>query len=40
MLSVYHQVDLPLSELERYVRTAVYEVDREIQRQIDIERGK
>lgn len=40
MLVTYQQVDSPLFELERYVRTAVYDVDREIQRQIDIERGK
>ncbi len=36
----YHDVERPLAELEEYVDEAVRALDREIQRQIDISRGK
>jgi hypothetical protein len=40
ILVTYHDVDEPLTELEGYVNDAVLAVDRAIQNQIDIERGK
>jgi len=40
ILVAYHDVDEPLTELERYVLEAVMALDREIQHQIDIARGK
>lgn len=40
ILVTYHEVDEPLTELERYVDHAVMVLDREIQLQIDIRRGK
>lgn len=40
MLVTYREVDFPLSELESYVGQVVEAVDREIERQDDIRRGK
>jgi hypothetical protein len=40
ILVAYHDVERPLSELEDYVDEAVRALDREIQRQIDLARGK
>jgi hypothetical protein len=40
ILVTYHDFDQRLSELEEYVYEAVTTVDREIQLQIDIARGK
>jgi hypothetical protein len=40
ILVAYHEVERPLAELEEYVDEAVRALDREIQRQIDIARGK
>lgn len=40
ILVAYHEVDEPLAELERYVHRAVMVLDREIQHQIDLARGK
>ena len=37
---LYHDVDRALARLEKYVAEAVSELDRAIQMQIDIERGK
>jgi hypothetical protein len=39
-LVTYHGFDQRLSELEQYVYEAVVVVDREIQHQIDLARGK
>jgi hypothetical protein len=40
ILVAYHDVDEPLSELEGYMYEAVVALDREIQHQIDLARGK
>jgi hypothetical protein len=40
ILVTYQEVDEPLAELERYVHCAVLALDREIQHQIDLARGK
>jgi hypothetical protein len=40
ILSTYHALDVRLSELEGYVEEAVVSLDREIQHQIDLARGK
>lgn len=40
ILVTYSEVERPLAELERYVEQAVLIVDREIQHQLDLERGK
>ena len=40
VLVAYHDVEPPLAELEDYVDEAVRALDREIQRQIDLARGK
>jgi hypothetical protein len=40
VLIAYRDVERPLTELEEYVDEAVLAVDREIQRQIDLARGK
>jgi len=40
VLVAYHDVERPLAELEDYVDEAVRALDREIQRQIDLARGK
>jgi hypothetical protein len=40
ILATYYAIDEPLSELERYVYEAVIALDREIQHQIDLARGK
>jgi hypothetical protein len=40
ILVAYQDVERPLAELEGYVDEAVRALDREIQRQIDLARGK